>query len=182
MKNTKLSLQDLMMIAMCTAIIAVMAQFSIPMPAGVPMTMQTFAITLVAVILGAKRGGISVLIYILLGAVGVPVFANFTGGLHLLADPTGGFLWSFPLMAYLIGFGAERYSHSKLSFVLFLTLGTVVNYTAGVLFFCLITKLSISAGIAACVLPFIPTAVIKAVLASAIGLKMKGRLAQAVWN
>lgn len=182
MKNTKLSLQDLITISLCTAIIAIMAQISIPMPMGVPMTMQTFAITLTAVILGAKKGGISTLIYVLLGVVGVPVFAHFTGGLQMLVDPTGGFIWSFPLMAFLIGLGAEKYYRSKTVYIIFLVLGTAVNYVVGVLFFCLITKASVMTGIAACVLPFIPTAIIKAILATVVGLKVRQTLMRAVYK
>lgn len=182
MEKEKLSIQDLTAIALCTALIAVMAQISIPMPMGVPMTMQTFAITLVAVILGAKKGTIAALTYLLLGAVGAPVFAGFTGGFQYFVDPTGGFLLSFPLMAFAIGYGAERFHSSKPSYVLWLVLGTVVNYVIGVLFFCLITKSSVAAGITACVLPFIPTAVIKAALASVMGFKIRERLVRLAWN
>lgn len=95
MTHSKLSIQDLCSIALCTAVIAVMAQISIPMPLGVPMTMQTFAITLAAVILGAKKGSIAALVYILLGAVGLPVLAGFTGGIQYFAGPTGDSLSPF---------------------------------------------------------------------------------------
>ncbi len=182
MTDSKLSLQDLTMIALCTAVIAVMAQISIPMPMGVPMTMQTFAITLAAVILGAKKGAVAALAYLLLGAVGAPVFAGFTGGFQYFVDPTGGFLLSFPLMAFAIGYGAERFHRSKWSYILWLVLGTVINYVIGVLFFCLITKSPVVTGITACVLPFIPTAVIKAVLASVMGFKIRERLVRLAWN
>ena len=63
------------------AVIAIMAQISIPMPGGVPMTMQTFAVTLAAIVLGAKLSTVSTVIYLILGAAGVPVLAGFTGGL-----------------------------------------------------------------------------------------------------
>ena len=89
-----------------------MAQISIPMPGGVPMTMQTFAITLAAVVLGAKLSTVSSVIYLLLGAVGVPVLANFSGGFDKFIGPTGGFLISFPLMAFIIGWGATTAMHS----------------------------------------------------------------------
>ena len=182
MEKTKLSIQDLTLIALCTAIIAIMAQLSIPMPMGVPMTMQTFAITLVAVLLGAKKGAFAALAYLLLGAVGAPVFAGFTGGIQYFVDPTGGFLWSFPLMAYAIGYGAEQFHHSRWSYVFWLTFGTALNYVVGVLFFCLITASSPAAGIADCVLPFLPTAVIKAVLASVMGFKIRERLVHLAWS
>ena len=182
MKESKLSIQDIVVIGLCTAIIVIMAQISIPMPLGVPMTMQTFAITLTGIILGAKRGALASFIYVLLGAVGVPVFSGFSGGFQTLIGPTGGFLWSFPIMAFFIGLGAEKYRKSKPLFLLWLVIGTVINYVIGVVVFCLVTQSSVMTGISACVLPFIPTAIIKAVLASIIGLNIKGRLVQVAWN
>lgn len=179
MKHSKITTQDICSIAIMTAITAVMAQISIPMPFGVPMTMQTFAITLAGVILGSRNGGLSILIYLLAGLVGIPVFANFSGGFPCLLGPTGGFLISFPFMAFLIGLGAER--GSKVSFVIFLILGTLSNYVIGLVFFCILMQSSVEAGMASCVIPFIPTAILKAVLASAAGLQIKRRLSQ-IWK
>lgn len=175
MQEKKISIQDICSIGIMTAVTAVMAQISIPMPLGVPMTMQTFAVTLAGVILGAKRGAISMAVYVLLGAVGVPVLANFSGGFQHLIGPTGGFLLSFPIMAYLIGMGTE-FRKRKGMFLLFLILGTVVNYVVGVVMFCLLMQSSLWMGISACVLPFLPTAVIKAAAASVLGLQVRERL------
>ena len=175
MQEKKISIQDICSIGIMTAVTAVMAQISIPMPLGVPMTMQTFAVTLAGVILGAKRGAISMAVYVLLGAVGVPVLANFSGGFQHLIGPTGGFLLSFPIMAYLIGMGTE-FRKRKGMCLLFLILGTVVNYVVGVVMFCLLMQSSLWTGISACVLPFLPTAVIKAAAASVLGLQVRERL------
>ncbi len=179
MQNSKISIQDICSIAIMTAITVVLAQISIPMPLGVPMTMQTFAVTLAGIVLGAKRGAISMLIYVLLGAIGVPVLANFSGGFQHLIGPTGGFLLSFPIMAYLIGIGTKM-RKQKGMFLLFLILGTAANYAIGVLMFCILMKASVWTGITACVLPFIPTAIIKAAVASILGLKLQVRLEAAL--
>lgn len=179
MQKSKVSIQDICSIAIMTAVTSVMAQIAIPMPMGVPMTMQTFAVSLAGIVLGAKRGALSMLIYLLIGAVGVPVFSNFGSGIQVILSPTGGFLLSFPLMAYLIGIGAEM-RRKKGMYILLFTLGTSVNYVAGVLFFCFITKSSVIAGITACVLPFIPTAVIKAIGASVLGIQIRARLITAM--
>lgn len=175
-KKSKMSVRDICYAGLFAAVIAVMAQISIPMPLGVPMTMQTFAITLAAVVLGAKLSALSSLIYLILGAVGIPVLANFSGGFDKFVGPTGGFLISFPLMAFIIGWGAEHRKDFKGAYVLALILGTVVNYVVGVALFCVVTGGSVAAGVTACVLPFIPTAVIKAVLASVIGFGVKNRI------
>ena len=155
MQTSKISVQDICSIALCTAVIAIMAQISIPMPLGVPMTMQTFAITLAAVVLGSKKGGISTLIYVLMGAVGIPVYAGFAGGFQHIAGPTGGFIISFPVMAFIIGLGVDKFRNVKGGFLICLILGTLINYVIGVLMFCLLTQSPVSVGISACVLPFI---------------------------
>lgn len=179
MQDSKLTTKDMCGIAIMTAITAVFSQISIPMPLGVPMTMQTFAVTLAGVILGAKNGAVSMAVYLLLGAVGVPVFAGFRGGVQSLVGPTGGFLLSFPLMAFLIGTGVKL-RKKKGMFLLFLVLGTVSNYAVGVAMFCIVMKASVWTGISACVLPFVPTAVIKAAAASILGLKIQTRLNHAL--
>ena len=175
MKQSKISIQDICMIAIMAAITAVMAQISIPMPLGVPMTMQTFAVTLAAVLLGSKRGGMAMLVYVLLGAIGVPVFAGFSGGIQNLVGPTGGFIISFPIMAYIIGLGVEMHK-KKGMFTLMLILGTIANYVIGVIMFVVVMDSSVMTALSACVIPFIPTAIIKAVVASVLGLQMRKRL------
>ena len=175
MNNSKTSVKDLCSIAIMAAVTAIMAQIAIPMPMGVPMTMQTFAVTMAGVILGSKKGGMSILVYVLLGAVGVPVFAGFSGGIQNLIGPTGGFIISFPIMAYIIGLGAEM-RKKKGMFTLMLILGTVFNYVVGVIMFCVVMDSTVMTAMTACVIPFIPTAIIKAVLASILGLQIRKRL------
>lgn len=182
MTKSKLSVQDVCTIGLCTAVISVLAQISIPMPFGVPMTMQTFAITLSAIILGPKKGAAAALIYMLLGTAGVPVFSNFRGGYQILFGPTGGFILSFPVMAYIIGLGAEKFRHAKTNFIACLVLGTAINLLFGLLMFCLLTGSDIQTGFTACVLPFIPVSIIKAGLAFAIGLQIQKRLARAAYT
>lgn len=175
-EKKSLDIREMCYIAMFTAVIAIMAQISIPLPLGVPLTMQTFAITLAAVVLGAKFSTYSTVIYLLLGAIGVPVLANFSAGLDKFVGPTGGFLISFPIMAFIIGYGAEHKDMFKGAFVVFLILGTVANYVVGVAMFCALTQNSVATGISACVLPFIPTAIIKAIVASEVGFIIRKRL------
>ena len=164
--KSKFSVRDICYAGLFAAVIAVMAQISIPMPLGVPMTMQTFAITLAAVVLGSKLSAIATLVYLALGAVGVPVLANFSGGFDKFVGPTGGFLISFPLMAYIIGLGVEHRDAFKGAFVTAVVVGLFV----------VVAHSTIAVGISACVLPFIPTAIIKAVLACAIGLNLRKRI------
>ncbi len=162
--------------ALMAAATAIMAQIAIPMPAGVPMTLQTFAVTLAGIVLGPKLGALSMLVYVLMGGVGLPVFASFRGGLNMLIGPTGGFLLSFPLMALIIGLGVKYIKEKPILFWTFLILGTVLNYVVGTAMFCLSTGSSVSAGLAACVIPFIPTTIIKAILGGILGIRLRTAL------
>ena len=175
-KKSKFSVRDICYTGLFAAVIAIMAQISIPMPLGVPMTMQTFAITLAAVVLGSRLSALASLVYLLLGAVGVPVLANFSGGIDKFVGPTGGFLISFPLMAYIIGLGVEHRKAFKGAFPLAVVVGTLVNYVVGVALFVVVAHSTLAVGISACVLPFIPTAIIKAILACVIGLNIRKRI------
>jgi biotin transport system substrate-specific component len=172
----KFDTRDICLMGIFPAIMVVMAQISIPMPLGVPMTMQTFAISLAGVMLGAKRGFFSALAYVILGAAGLPVFAGFSGGMVKIVGPTGGFIISFPLMALLAGWGADR---GRNEMIMGLAAGSVVNFAAGMIFFMLSTGNGPDAAFTVCVLPFIPTAIVKAVAAGAIGLKIKRRVMSA---
>ena len=82
----------------------------------------------------------------------------------------------FPIMAYIIGLGVEHKDDFKGAFVVFLVLGTVINYVIGVAMFVVVAHSTVAVGISACVLPFIPTAILKAVLASLLGLNLRKRI------
>ncbi|MDR0519886.1 MAG: biotin transporter BioY [Clostridiales Family XIII bacterium] len=173
-QTKKLSVYDMCLIGIFTAIICVLGWISIPMPYGVPMTLQTFAIPFAGVIIGAKRGTIATLIYVLFGAIGIPVFAGFTGGFGIIAGPTGGFIISFPLLALAAGLGAD--TGKKLWLALGLIIGAVINYIVGMIVFSAVTSSGLGGAFYACVLPFIPTAIIKIVLVAVLGLSVKNIL------
>lgn len=99
----KIKTVDLVLIALFAAVTAVMSQLSIPTPFGVPVSLQTFAVALCGYFLGAKKGTSAMIVYILVGAVGVPVFAGFKGGLAALLGVTGGFIFGFIPLALLCG-------------------------------------------------------------------------------
>ena len=90
-------------------LIALLAQVSIPVPfSPIPITGQTVGVVLVGGLLGAKRGAISILCYIIEGSMGMPVFAQMKSGIHVMVGPTAGYLWGFVIAAFLIGFLTER--------------------------------------------------------------------------
>ena len=177
-KNIGLTLRDICFISIFTAIIAVCAQLSIPMPAGVPFTLQTFAIPLAGIILGGKRGALSVIIYILLGIIGVPVFTGFRGGFSVLFGPTGGYIISFPVMALCAGISSDlcyKYKSWGKNIILAsgLVSGSAINYIFGMLVGKAVVSCSWEQAFAIFVMPYIPTAVLKMILAGIIGLNIK---------
>ena len=105
---------NIFLIILGSLFIAILAQISIPLPfSPVPITGQTVGVILVGALLGANRGALSILCYLLEGASGMPVFAQMKSGLHILIGPTAGYLWGFILAAFLIGYLSEkRFTHS----------------------------------------------------------------------
>lgn len=180
MQKNHFHIQELCIVGFTTALICVIAPFSFPMPLGVPMTLQSFIITLAAIILGAKRGASATFIYILLGAFGLPVFSNFTGGWQCLIGPTGGFILSFPIMAYVIGLSSNMTTKRKSSLFFGMIVGTVINFACGIAMYCFVTKSSFAVGFATCVLPFIPLTIIKWILSYVFGINVKKRIIQIV--
>jgi len=176
MKHTKNNTKELCAIGLTTSLICVIAPIPILLPTGVPTTLQTFIITLTAIILGAKPAFTATLLYVLLGAFGLPVFSNFTGGWQSITGPTGGFILSFPIMAYIIGRASDICAKRKWTMVIGITAATILNFVCGVSQFCIVTKSSLTVGMATCVLPFVPLAILKAFLAYLIGKKIKQRI------
>ena len=128
-----LSINDLTLIALFTAVIAVCSWISIP--AAVPFTLQTFAVFLTAGLLGGKRGTITVIVYILLGAIGVPVFSGFTGGIGHLLGPTGGYIIGFIFSAIVMWFAENRFGKSLRVLAASMIVGLIVCYAFGTAWF-----------------------------------------------
>ena len=98
---------DIVYCGIFATITAILAQISIPLPGGVPLTLQTFAVSLAGILLGSKKGFISILVYVLMGAIGLPVFSGFSAGIGAIVGATGGFILSFPINSSAIIFASS---------------------------------------------------------------------------
>ena len=166
-KKAPTAVKDLVFTAMFTALIAVCSIISIPI-GEVPVTLQTFAICLSAAMLGWKRGTISVILYILLGSAGLPVFAGFSGGIGILTGATGGYLIGFIFTALIVGFAADKFSRKLIPLVISMILGILVCYLFGTPWFMFVTKMDLGISLGYCVIPFLPFDAVKIVLATVI--------------
>lgn len=164
-------------IALMAAVICILSPFSLTIPVSpVAITLGSFAVYLTAAILGWKRGTLSVLLYLMIGAVGVPVFSNFSAGVAKLAGPTGGYLIGYLPCAFLIGFLVERVA-KKWIVPLALILGTAVLYLLGTLWLMYSAGFpSFAAACAAGVIPYLPLDAVKIVLATAVSIPIRSLL------
>ena len=165
----KISTKELILCSLFAAIIAILSQISIPLPfTTIPLTMQILAVSVTGLILGCKLSTISVLIYLLLGCIGIPVFAQFSGGVGILFGPTGGYLLGLPLMVYIIGLAKDKSSYTIIIFLSLIS-GLIVVYIIGTLMFASITGNTIYQSILYCVAPFVLVDLIKLILAYIVG-------------
>ena len=93
----KFTTREMVLVGMFAAVLAVISQISLPMPTGVPITIQVFGVALVGAVLGSRLGTTATLVYVLLGAIGLPIFANFSGGISSIVGVTGGYIWAWPV-------------------------------------------------------------------------------------
>lgn len=167
----KLRTVDMVYIALFAVLMAVCSWISIP--ATIPFTMQTFGVFLAVAVLGGKRGTLAMLVYLLLGVVGLPVFAGFSGGIACLLGSTGGYIIGF-LFSALVMWAMERLLGKK-TWVLALSmvLGLVVCYAFGTVWFIVVYARSTGAiglwtALGWCVLPYIIPDLVKIALALAV--------------
>ena len=153
----------------------------ISVPATVPFTLQSFAVLLVCDLLGGRWGLVSVLLYLLLGAVGFPVFSGFSGGLGHLLGMTGGYILGFVLSALVMALMQRLLPRRRVFTLLSMALGLLACYAAGSVWFMQVytqTKGAISLGavLSICVVPYLIPDAIKIVLACLISERLRAAL------
>ena len=174
-EKTKFTPKDMAYIALLVVLIAVCSWISIP--SVVPFTMQTFGVFCAVGLLGGFRGTVAVLIYILMGLIGLPVFSNFNGGAGYLMGPTGGYIVGFLFTALIYWLFEKLFGKSLLCRIIAMALGLIVCYAFGTFWFVEVYSrvkgpISVTAALAMCVLPFILPDAVKILLA----VSLTGRL------
>ena len=179
MKDSKLTTRDLAYIAIFAVVMAICSWITIPMT--VPFTLQTMGVFLACIVLGGKRGTLSILVFILLGAVGIPVFSGFTGGFGILLGSTGGYIIGFIASALIMWLFERIFGEKPWAIVVSMVLGLAACYAIGTVWFMLVyAKNSGAVGLGVvlgwCVIPFIIPDIAKMAVALVMGRQLKGIL------
>lgn len=156
--NSKVTITDIVYISLSIAVMAICSWISVPLT--VPVTLQTFAVFAIVGLLGLKRGTLAVLLYILLGAIGIPVFAGFTGGFGILIGNTGGYIIGFILSALVVGFITKLFGKKTPILVISMIAGLLICYLFGTAWFMYVYAqnsgaVGLTTVLSWCVIPFI---------------------------
>jgi len=174
-----MKIKDITIIAMFAALIAICSWISIP--TTVPFTLQTFGVFIAVGLLGGKRGTLAVLVYILLGAVGIPVFSGFKGGVGALFGPTGGYIIGFLASALIIWLITHLWGSRTVTLAIAMLIGLLACYTLGTVWFMVVYArtngpISLAATLSACVFPFIIPDLVKIAVALLLTKRLKPHL------
>ncbi|MDT8902762.1 biotin transporter BioY [Anaeroselena agilis] len=177
-------IRNMTLAGLFAALIAISSQISVPI-GPVPHTLQVFFVMLAGIILGGRWGFVSVLVWIALGAFGLPVFYQGKAGLMHILGPTGGFMFGFALCALLVGWltGRARLGFGKTFLILLLGLAVIyavglTGFMASFAFF-LKKPMGLDKALSLAVLPFLPFDAVKAALAAYVGVKVRRSLMMA---
>lgn len=167
---------DLVLIALFAALMALCAWVTVPY--AVPFTMQTFGVFLALLLLGGKRGTICMVVYLLLGAVGLPVFSGFRGGVGALVGSTGGYLVGFIVSALLMWALSGFARKSRWTLAASMALSLAACYAFGTAWFVIVSvragkAMTVGAALSMCVLPYIVPDASKLWLACVLARRLK---------
>lgn len=170
---------DMVYVAMFAVLMAICSWISIPMT--IPFTLQTFGVFLAVGVLGGKRGSLSILIFILLGAIGLPVFAGFSGGVGVLLGSTGGYIIGFIFSALLMWLIEFLFGRKLLVLGISMVLGLIVCYAFGTAWFMVVySRASGAIGLVTalgwCVFPYIIPDIVKIALALVLTKRLRAVL------
>jgi biotin transport system substrate-specific component len=175
----KISTKDMVLASVMAAVMCVFAIISFNI-GQVPITLSMFAVFLCGLLQKPKYAVLSCVVYVLLGAIGIPVFAGMKGGLSVLMSPTGGFIISYPVVVLIISLFVQKFSGKTFAVIISLVIAIFVCYTFGTVWFMIITGSGLLHALSICVLPFIPFEIIKAAAALLISKPIKKAILKSV--
>ncbi|MBR3791294.1 MAG: biotin transporter BioY [Clostridia bacterium] len=171
----KINTKDLTLISLFCAIICIFSIISIPI-GPVPISICVLAIFLSSIVLGFKKSIITVIVYILIGSLGLPVFSGFRGGVQVLFGPTGGYIFSYIFIAGIMGLASDNLSkikHKKMFLFSTSLLSLFICYITGSVQYMLIYSIEFKKALISSAFIFLPFDILKSVLAIIIGTRIK---------
>ena len=178
--SSKFGLKQLTLTGLMAAVLCILAPISFRIPISpVSISLGFLAIYFVTSVLGMKLGTLSVLIYILLGLAGLPVFSGFLGGPGPLFGPTGGYILGYVFMAPICGFFVDKWGDKLLMRLLGMVPGSIVCYLFGTAWLAYQQSCTFFHALTLGVIPFIPVDLIKLAIATVIGGQLRKRLLKA---
>ena len=158
--------------ALFTAVLCAVAPFSLNI-GPIPLSFATLVIYIAAGSLDMKYSAISVILYIALGAIGLPVFSGFGAGLSKIVGPTGGFIVGYVPLALITGLSVRYFKQKRIFFITGMVIGTFLLYTCGVAWFMLQMKATLAAALMACVVPFLIGDALKIIFATIVAPQLR---------
>lgn len=182
-KELFMKVKEITFTALMAAVCCILGPLSIPIGA-IPISLSVLSVYLCVFALGTKFGTVSVLIYLLLGAVGLPVFSGFQGGIAKLAGPTGGYIIGFVFQAFVTGIFLDIASRSEgirkyVIQIIGMVIGLAVCYTFGTIWFMVSTSTPLAASLSTCVIPFLPFDALKIAIGAIVGNALRIALSKA---
>ena len=168
----RLTLREQLLAAMFAGVIAVSAQIVIPL-GFIPLSLQTFTVGLTATLLGRRTGSWAITLYLLLGFIGLPVFAGGKSGIGVLFGPTGGYLIGYLFLVFFTGLFVEKFPNKIPMYFVGGIIGIIVCYAFGTVWFVLQYKVGFLEALTMCVFPYIPMDLVKLVAAVIIGSQVR---------
>lgn len=166
---------NLILTSLFAALMCVLGPLTIPI-GPIPISFCNLVIMLSAYILGPIWGTASVVIYIMLGTVGLPVFSGGSAGLAKLVGPTGGYIWGYIFLSLCTGFFVKKFKGKVLFSIIGMLLGMVILYSFGTVWYMAVTSVDMKVALSACVLPFLPGDAIKMTITLIVGVQLQKRL------
>lgn len=168
-----LKTKNLILYSLFAAMTAVLSQISLTFPfTPVPVNLAMLSVFLSGAMVGAKGGAVSQIVYVTLGAIGIPVFAKLSAGVGIILGPTGGYIVGYIVAAYITGYIIEKTGRNIKTYIFAMLIGLVFCYTLGTIWFMLITGTMINKALTLCVIPFIPGDVLKILAGSFLALRL----------
>lgn len=163
--------KSICLVGVFTALMCVLSPLSIPLD-PVSITLATLVIYIIGATFDYKIAVLPVVLYLLLGMAGLPVFSKFQGGIQVLFGPTGGYLFGYIPCVFLISLLTSKFPNKKWLYPIAMIIGTVVLYAFGTLWFVLYLKYDIYKALLVCVVPFLPGDTFKIAVACLIGIRL----------